>query len=42
MFYTNLEEIGRTVAIDIHQRVVVSNWRSCDHLAALQSIADAA
>ncbi len=31
IFYTNLEEIGRTVAIDIHKRAVVSNWRSCDH-----------
>jgi DNA-binding beta-propeller fold protein YncE len=30
IFYTNLEEFGRTVAIDIHKRTVVSNWRSCD------------
>jgi DNA-binding beta-propeller fold protein YncE len=31
IFYTNLEEIGRTVAIDVHKRTVVSNWRSCDN-----------
>lgn len=31
MFYTNLEKVGRTLAIDVHKRTVVSNWRSCDH-----------
>jgi DNA-binding beta-propeller fold protein YncE len=29
-FYTNLEETGQTVAIDVRKRVVVSTWRSCD------------
>lgn len=29
-FYTNLEETGQTVAIDIRKRAVVSTWRSCD------------
>jgi DNA-binding beta-propeller fold protein YncE len=28
--YTNLEESGQTVAIDVRARAVVSNWRSCD------------
>ena len=28
-FYTNLEEIGQTVAIDVRKRAVVSTWRSC-------------
>ncbi len=30
LFYTNLEEIGRTIAIDVRKRTVLSNWRSCD------------
>ena len=30
LFYTNLEEVGRTVAIDVRKRAVVSTWRSCD------------
>jgi len=29
-FYTNLEETGQTVAIDVRKRTVVSTWRSCD------------
>lgn len=29
-FYTNLEETGQTVAIDVRERAVVSTWRSCD------------
>jgi DNA-binding beta-propeller fold protein YncE len=29
-FYTNIEETGQTVAIDVRQRAVVSTWRSCD------------
>jgi DNA-binding beta-propeller fold protein YncE len=29
-FYTNLEETGQTVAIDVHKRAVVSTWRSCE------------
>jgi hypothetical protein len=29
-FYTNLEEIGKTVAIDVRKRAVVSTWRSCE------------
>ena len=29
-FYTNLEETGRTVAIDTRKRAVVATWRSCD------------
>ena len=29
-FYTNLEETGQTVAIDVRKRAVVSTWRSCD------------
>jgi len=29
-FYTNLEETGQTVAIDVRKRRVVSTWRSCD------------
>jgi hypothetical protein len=28
-FYTNLEESGQTVAIDVRKRAVVSTWRSC-------------
>src|SRR3984893_6563186 len=28
-FYTNLEETGQTVAIDVRKRAVVSTWRSC-------------
>ena len=30
LFYTNLEETGQTVAIDVHKRAVVSTWRSCE------------
>jgi len=30
LFYTNLEEMGQTVAIDVRKRTVVSNWHSCD------------
>jgi DNA-binding beta-propeller fold protein YncE len=29
-FYTNVEESGQTVAIDVRKRAVVSTWRSCD------------
>jgi DNA-binding beta-propeller fold protein YncE len=29
-FYTNFEETGQTVAIDVRKRTVVSTWRSCD------------
>lgn len=29
-FYTNLEETGQTVAIDVRKRTIVSTWRSCD------------
>ena len=29
-FYTNLEETGQTVAIDVRKRKVVATWRSCD------------
>ena len=29
-FYTNLEETGQTVAIDVRKREVVNTWRSCD------------
>jgi DNA-binding beta-propeller fold protein YncE len=29
-FYTNLEEAGQTVAIDVRKRTTVSTWRSCD------------
>lgn len=29
-FYTNLEETGQTVAIDVRKRAVVSTWRSCN------------
>jgi DNA-binding beta-propeller fold protein YncE len=29
-FYTNLEETGQTVAIDVRKRTVVSTWHSCD------------
>jgi len=29
-FYTNLEETGQTVAVDVRKRTVVSTWRSCD------------
>jgi DNA-binding beta-propeller fold protein YncE len=29
-FYTNLEEIGQTVAIDVSKHAIVSTWRSCD------------
>jgi len=35
LFYTNLEELGRTVAIDVHKRAVVSTWRSCDNPSGL-------
>lgn len=29
-FYTNLEEIGQTVAIDVRKHAIVSTWKSCD------------
>ena len=29
-FYTNLEEMGQTIAIDVKKREVVATWRSCD------------
>jgi DNA-binding beta-propeller fold protein YncE len=29
-FYTNIEETGQTVAIDVHKRAIVSSWHSCD------------
>jgi hypothetical protein len=29
-FYTNIEEAGQTVAIDVHKRAIVSTWRSCE------------
>jgi hypothetical protein len=29
-FYTNLEETGQTVAIDVRTRTIASTWRSCD------------
>ena len=29
-FYTNLEETGQTVAIDVRKRAIVATWRSCD------------
>src|SRR4029077_2579290 len=29
-FYTNLEETGETVAIDVRKRAIVSTWKSCD------------
>lgn len=29
-FYTNLQETGQTVAIDVHKRAILSTWRSCD------------
>lgn len=29
-FYTNLEETGETIAIDVRQRAIVSRWRSCE------------
>jgi len=29
-FYTNLEETGQTVAVDVRKRTIVSTWRSCD------------
>jgi len=29
-FYTNLEETGQTVAVDVRKRAVVSTWRSCE------------
>jgi len=31
LFYTNLEETGQTVAVDVRTHKVVSTWRSCDH-----------
>jgi DNA-binding beta-propeller fold protein YncE len=30
-FYTNLEETGQTVSIDVRTRKIISTWRSCDH-----------
>ena len=35
LFYTNLEESGQTVAIDVHKRAVVSTWRSCDNASGV-------
>lgn len=29
-FYTNLEEVGQTIAINVKNREVVGKWRSCD------------
>src|SRR5579864_3037666 len=29
-FYTNLEETGQTVAIDVRKHAVAATWRSCD------------
>lgn len=29
-FYTNLEESGQTIAIDVKKREIVATWRSCD------------
>src|SRR5215471_18604301 len=29
-FYTNIEETGQTVAIDVRKRTIVSTWRSCN------------
>jgi hypothetical protein len=29
-FYTNLEETGQTVAIDVRKRAIVSTWKSCN------------
>jgi DNA-binding beta-propeller fold protein YncE len=29
-FYTNLEETGQTVAIDVKKRAIISSWRSCE------------
>ena len=29
-FYTNLEETGQTVAIDVRKRAIISTWRSCE------------
>ena len=29
-FYTNLEETGQTLAIDVRKRKIMSTWRSCD------------
>ena len=30
-FYTNLEETGQTLAIDVRKRAVLFTWRSCDN-----------
>jgi DNA-binding beta-propeller fold protein YncE len=31
LFYTNLEEQGLTIAVDVHRRAIISRWRSgCD------------
>jgi hypothetical protein len=36
LFYTNLEETKQTIAIDVHQRKVVSRWQSgCDEARGL-------
>lgn len=36
LFYTNLEEDSRTIAIDVRRRVIVSSWRSgCDEVRGL-------
>ena len=29
-FYTNLEETGQTLVVDVRKRAVVATWRSCD------------
>lgn len=29
-FYTNLEETGQTLALDVRKRAIISTWRSCD------------
>jgi DNA-binding beta-propeller fold protein YncE len=36
VFYTNLEERGETVAIDVHRRTIVKRWKSgCDEARGL-------
>jgi len=29
-FYTNLEETGQTIAVDVRKREILSTWKSCD------------
>lgn len=29
-FYTNIEETGQTVAVDVREKKIVSTWKSCD------------